>query len=272
MANYFIIGSDGKQYGPISADDLRQWIAESRVNARTQAQAEGATTWHPLSEFSEFSGAFGGSAPPPLPPATPAVTTAKTSGMAITSLVLGILSIATCGFTWILSAPIGLILGIVAMNKIGKSQGQLKGKGLALTGVITSGVSFLMIPVLIAMFLPALAAAKQKAMTIVCINNEKQLALAVKQYEYENNEHFPPAATWCDAIRQYAVSDSFFKCLGANPSSRCDYGFNVKLDGLDDSKADPSTPRHAHMFVVALVDGTVEQVSESELNTLRWDP
>ena len=31
-------------------------------------------------------------------------------------------------------------------------------------------------------------------------------------------------------------------------------------------------PRHARMFVVAFVDGSVRQLPESQLNTLRWDP
>ena len=34
MANYTIIGGDTKEYGPISADDVRQWISEGRLNAQ----------------------------------------------------------------------------------------------------------------------------------------------------------------------------------------------------------------------------------------------
>lgn len=290
MANYFIIGGDGKQYGPISPEDLRKWISENRVNARTQAQAEGAGAWQSLSDIPEFSGAFNISSPPPLPSGA-AATPGKTSGLAITSLVLGILGMFTCGLT----ALVGLILGIVALVKVKGSKGALKGDGLALAGIIVSAIFLLMLPIFAAMMLPALAAAKQKAQEINCISNEKQLALAVKMYENDNNDHFPPAATWCDSLKSYTGgSQNIFKCPGANPSSRCDYAFNAKLDGLDESKADPSTvmifesdggwnasggsdsmistPRHAHMFVVALVDGSVQQVSESELNSLRWDP
>lgn len=56
-----IIGTDGKQYGPIAADQLRRWIAEGRANSATLVQAEGSTDWKPLSSFPEF-----GSAPTPL--------------------------------------------------------------------------------------------------------------------------------------------------------------------------------------------------------------
>ncbi len=45
MANYKIIGSDLKQYGPVSAEDLRKWIADGRLNAQTKVQIEGTDEW-----------------------------------------------------------------------------------------------------------------------------------------------------------------------------------------------------------------------------------
>src|SRR5437867_12597831 len=51
---YRIIGADGKEYGPISADVLRQWIAQGRANAQTRARLEGTTDWKLLTEFPEF--------------------------------------------------------------------------------------------------------------------------------------------------------------------------------------------------------------------------
>lgn len=62
---YKIIGGDGRQYGPITLEQLRQWIAEGRANAQTLAQVEGAADWKPLGTFSEFAGAF---PPPNIPP------------------------------------------------------------------------------------------------------------------------------------------------------------------------------------------------------------
>jgi GYF domain 2 len=56
---YKIIGADQKEYGPITGDQIRQWIAEGRVNAHTQARADGAAEWQPLSAFAEFAEAFG---------------------------------------------------------------------------------------------------------------------------------------------------------------------------------------------------------------------
>jgi hypothetical protein len=226
------------------------------------------------------------------PPPTAAPAPVKTSGLAITSLVLGILGLFTCG----LMALPGLILGIIALVKINNNKATLKGFGLALAGTIVSGVFLMMLPVWLALFLPALAAAKSRAQTIACVNNEKQLALAVRMYAGEHSEHFPPAATWCDAIKPETGSVAVFKCPSANPTSRCDYAFNSALDGMDDSKVDPQTvmifesdggwnasggadsmvtpARHQNgrIYVVAYADGSVQEVPQSELGSLRWNP
>ena len=59
---YKIIGADGKEYGPVSAELLRDWIQQGRVSLQTQARLEGSTDWKPLSGFPEFT------APSSLPP------------------------------------------------------------------------------------------------------------------------------------------------------------------------------------------------------------
>ena len=60
---YKIIGADQKEYGPITADQLRQWISEGRVNANTKVQAEGAGVWKSVSELPEFAAALPAGAP-----------------------------------------------------------------------------------------------------------------------------------------------------------------------------------------------------------------
>ena len=52
---YKIIGADQKEYGPASADQMRQWIREGRVGAQTSVLAEGGAEWQPLSTFPEFA-------------------------------------------------------------------------------------------------------------------------------------------------------------------------------------------------------------------------
>lgn len=51
---YKIIGADQKEYGPVTAEQIRQWISEGRVNAQTQVCLEGTHDWKPLGMFPEF--------------------------------------------------------------------------------------------------------------------------------------------------------------------------------------------------------------------------
>lgn len=68
---YKIIGSDGKEYGPVSADDLRRWIADGRVNGQSLAKSEGDAEFRPLSTFPEFAGALAGGTGGAIPTITP---------------------------------------------------------------------------------------------------------------------------------------------------------------------------------------------------------
>lgn len=66
---FTIIGADGKEYGPVSADKLREWIASGRANAQTQARRDGEAAWSTLGSLPEFAGAF--AAQPSTPAAAP---------------------------------------------------------------------------------------------------------------------------------------------------------------------------------------------------------
>ena len=61
---YKIIGADGNEYGPITAEQVRQWVAEGRLNGLSKIQVEGAGEWKELRDMPEFSALL----PPPPPP------------------------------------------------------------------------------------------------------------------------------------------------------------------------------------------------------------
>jgi uncharacterized membrane protein len=65
MANYTIIGGDKKEYGPITADSIRQWITEGRLNGQSLAKLEGDGEWRPLLAFQEFADLLAAKSPPP---------------------------------------------------------------------------------------------------------------------------------------------------------------------------------------------------------------
>jgi len=180
MANYKIIGADGKEYGPITADQLRQWVAEGRLTAQSQIQADGGE-WKPLGAFPEL--ATGVVAPAVAEAPAPAATQ-KTSGMAITSLVLGILGFFTCGIT----SPIGLILGCLGLRKINRSNAALGGKGIAIAGISISGVTLVMLPLLAALAIPGFVRAKKQSQARRIINDARQMDAAIDQWALENGK------------------------------------------------------------------------------------
>jgi uncharacterized membrane protein len=69
MANYLIIGGDGKEYGPVTDEELRKWIGEGRLNAQSLAKAESDAEFRPLAQFPEFADTY---AQPPATIAPPA--------------------------------------------------------------------------------------------------------------------------------------------------------------------------------------------------------
>ncbi|MBI2926444.1 MAG: hypothetical protein HYY24_12185 [Verrucomicrobia bacterium] len=50
---YKIIGSDQKQYGPVSGAKLLEWLADERIDAKTPIQVEGSTVWQTLAALTE---------------------------------------------------------------------------------------------------------------------------------------------------------------------------------------------------------------------------
>lgn len=66
---FTIIGADGKEYGPVSAEQIRQWIAENRLNRDMKVRRDGATEWQRIGDLPEFAPAPVAVDPATLPPA-----------------------------------------------------------------------------------------------------------------------------------------------------------------------------------------------------------
>jgi len=67
---YTIIGGDGKEYGPVSAEQVRAWIAAGRANMGTKVKAVGTDTWRTIAEVPEITSPAAPAAPgaPSAPP------------------------------------------------------------------------------------------------------------------------------------------------------------------------------------------------------------
>ncbi|MGH7946282.1 MAG: DUF898 family protein [Opitutaceae bacterium] len=83
---FTIIGADGKEYGPVTAGQIKQWMAENRLAGEMQARRVGETEWRRISEFPELAAAAGATSIPPVtaasvdagaPASPPAVVSGK---------------------------------------------------------------------------------------------------------------------------------------------------------------------------------------------------
>jgi len=138
---YKIIGTDGKTYGPVTADQIRTWIAQGRVDNRTTVLRDGAAEWTFLGLLTEFAPYFSGTPPVIVPPKIGALPTRSTNGFATAGFVCGLLAWACC-----CGCPfnvLGLIFSILALAQIHAQVEKQAGWGMALTGLICSSTSLL---------------------------------------------------------------------------------------------------------------------------------
>lgn len=56
-ALYFLIGTDGRQYGPLSQDDVFIWLADGRASRYSRARRETEAEWAALRDMPEFEDA-----------------------------------------------------------------------------------------------------------------------------------------------------------------------------------------------------------------------
>jgi hypothetical protein len=222
----------------------------------------------------------------------------RTSGLAVASLVLGITGLCTLGA----GAIVGLILGIVGLVKISDSGGKLKGKGLAIAGIVVSGLNLLLLPVLLvaAIALPAFGAARTAAQAAVAMSNVKQLQLAMTGYADDHNGVLPPGDQWTAALAPYLGSGSTVEPgplswpgnrgagrmwamnarLAGTPAARIrDLTHTVMLFEVDPGgplaggpellAAQPHSPKG---YIIGFADGHVDFVPRDQVRTLIWDP
>jgi len=60
---YKILGTDGKEYGPVTVGSVAPSGSRRRVNAQTQYQAAGSTEWKPWRSYPELARAPAGCRP-----------------------------------------------------------------------------------------------------------------------------------------------------------------------------------------------------------------
>jgi hypothetical protein len=199
--------------------------------------------------------------------------------------VFGILG----GFTPLVTGGIlAIILGIIALLKIRKSAGQLKGKGLAIAGIC---ISVVWLFITIAVLLPAIARVRQVSFRMVCGTNLSGLGKAMLIYANDYKDMYPTPSKWCDLLVEHAeVTPKSFICKGA-PEGPCSYAMNKNIEEQG-AKAPPdivllfetnpgwnqsggpeilSTRNHrGEGCNILFNDGYVEFVKIKDINNLKW--
>ncbi len=92
-----------------------------------------------------------------------------TSGMAVASLILGILGILTsCLGIGIILGILALVFGVMAINRVDNPTNRLSGRGMAMAGAIMGGIAccMLVVSILAGILLPALGSARKTAYRI----------------------------------------------------------------------------------------------------------
>jgi len=145
--NWFY-SKDGQQLGPVAFSEIERLLAEGQITEESLVWQQGSPNWVKLSTV--LSAAAPAPAAPPIPeiaaaptipaytaPAATATTTAvaapKTSGFAITSLVLSVVGLFCC--TLLVFNIGGIVFGHLALNQIKKNPA-IGGRGLAIAGLI----------------------------------------------------------------------------------------------------------------------------------------
>jgi len=151
---YHIIGVDGRQYGPATEEQIRQWFAEGRLSAQTQFLAEGDSGWKPLSALSEFSDLVARGSPEPISLAQYGSAAAvKTNQMAMIGMIMGILSVTVglCCYSMPFSI-LGIVFSIIGLSQIRNDSRGQQGRGMAIAGLILS-ISSLLIAIALIFFI-----------------------------------------------------------------------------------------------------------------------
>jgi hypothetical protein len=128
VMTHWFYGENGLQFGPVDDAGIRQLIASGRVTPATLVWREGMPEWLPLAKVPELAQSA-------IPYAPPYYHAAPTSGLAIASMVCGLVGFMLCYFCAILGIP-AVICGHMALKQMNEAPLPMSGRGMAITGLI----------------------------------------------------------------------------------------------------------------------------------------
>ncbi|BDI30854.1 hypothetical protein CCAX7_29050 [Capsulimonas corticalis] len=130
------------------------------------------------------------------------------------------------------------------------------------------------IAVLAAILFPAFAKVREKARQTSCLSNQKQLGLAVMQYNQDNDDHFPGVQAygqgWAGAIYPYVKSTGVYICPddAGTTATKVSYGLNINLTVTNWSQATTTSALAAPTKTVLLFEVSGNNADPSNLNEI----
>ena len=121
----------------------------------------------------------------------------RTSRAAVASLVLGLLAPCTC---W-LACPVGLVLGIAGVRAVRRGGGRVKGRGLAIAGIVLAAIGLLFALALWAVVVPAAVREVRRAKEAEALETMRVLCHGSYLYASEHDGRLPPAEGWEAALQ-----------------------------------------------------------------------
>ena len=192
----FQIIKNEAQLGPFTEAELRQQIADGELSGSDLGWREGLEEWQPLNVL------LGLTAPRPLPRSTVSLQEEGTSGLAIGSLLCGIFGMF--GFT----ALVAVILGHISLAQIRRSDGALRGRGMAIGGLVLGYLQVVVFGfgVLAALAWPAYNAIKEKAELTKASKDAIQIVFAAKSYAVDHEGNYP--GEFMDLVRAGLLTEA----------------------------------------------------------------
>ena len=147
---------DGKKYGPVSAQELRRWLAEGRLRPADYVWTEGMGDWAPYNTVEELNSGIVPQAGGAYVPGPVQAGPQQGNGLAVAGMVLGIVSVPLICL-WPIALPcaiVGLCLSVVGKNKARETN---SGGGMAITGLVLSCVTLGLLVIGLIAFLTGLS-------------------------------------------------------------------------------------------------------------------
>ena len=241
------IARNGKQFGPFSVEEVRRQLGTGELFPGDLGWTEGAADWVPLSAMPVLA-----SAEPradavvsplrALNPTRPAVGVIgpthvpSTSGAAVASLILGILSISILPF--LANIP-GIVCGHVARSNIRGSGGSLTGDGMAVAGLVMSYIGLalwglvllVILPILAGIAIPVFGEVKLRGDETRSLSDAKQIGTACILYAVDHQNAFPPKVD--DLVPEYVTNRIIF-------TSKLSPGESMAYEYFGGSTKDPA--------------------------------